>query len=132
MIWIAIAIHLILSAGLLYASWQVWMLKKTLSATVNTIDGWTEACQDGLQVSSPSLEVARDGVIAVRKQYQAVEIKLEKFRELLSILNRGVSFVSSRWKQARKGSSSSPNNKLINKSSGRKSSRSKNNVKRRR
>jgi hypothetical protein len=58
MIWIVIAIQLTLSAGLLWAAWQVWMFKKALIATVKTVDGWTKACQNGLQVSSPSLDIA--------------------------------------------------------------------------
>ena len=128
MIWIAIAIQLILSAGLLWATWQVWMLRKTLCATVNTINGWTKICEDGLQVSSPGLEVARDGVGMARKQYQALQGKLGKVRSLLAVLGRGVSFVGRIWQQAGKGLS----NSVSNKSSGSKSSGSKHNVKRRR
>lgn len=127
MIWIAIAIHLILSAGLLWASWQIWMFRNALKATVITVDGWTEACQNGLQVASPSLEMTRDGVGATKEQYQALQAQLERIRKLLSVLGRGVSFLGSRWKQSRQGSSNS-----FNKSSGIRSSGSKHNVKRRR
>jgi hypothetical protein len=144
MIWIAIAIQLILSAGLLYASWQVLMLRNTLKATVKTVDGWTEACENSLQVSTPSLEVTRDGVDTARKQYQILQSQLEKIRKLLSVLARGVSFLGSRWQQSRKsakGASNSlnnrPNGKSTKRSSGSKSSGSKSsgsnhNVKRRR
>lgn len=135
MIWIAIAIQLILSAGLLWASWQVWMLRNTLKATVKTVDGWTEACENSLQVSTPSLEVARGGVDMAREKYQILQSQLEKVRKLLSVLTRGVSFLGSRWQQSRKsakGTSNSSNNRSTKKSSGRKSSGSKHNVKRRR
>ena len=132
MIWIAIAIQLILSAGLLWASWQVLMLRKALKATVNTIDGWTENCQNALQGSSPSLEVALDGVGAARKQYQVLQVQSVKIRKLLSVFGRGVSFVSSRWKQVRQAWSNPSNNKSSTKSSGSRLSRSRNNVKRRR
>ncbi len=132
MIWIAIAIQLILSAGLLWAAWQIWMLKKALTATVKTVDGWTEACQNGLQVSSPSLEVARGGVGSLREQYQKLQTQLERIRKLLSVLGRGVSFLGSRWQKSSKGSSNSLNNKSSNRSSGSRSSGSKHNVKRRR
>ncbi len=127
MIWIAIAIHLILSAGLLWASWQIWMFRNALKATVITVDGWTEACQNGLQVASPSLEMTREGVGATKEQYQALQAQLERIRKLLSVLGRGVSFLGSRWKQSRQGSSNS-----FSKSSGIRSSGSKHNVKRRR
>jgi hypothetical protein len=134
MIWIAIATHLLLSAGLLWASWQVWAFRMALRETVETVDGWTEACENGLQVSTPSLVVTRGGVGATRKQYQLLQNQVEKIRQLLSILSRGVSFLGSRWQQARKGLKVSPNslNKKTNgKSSDGKSSGSKNNVKRR-
>jgi len=127
MIWIAITLQLILSAGLLWAAWQVWLLKKALTATVKTVDGWTEACQNGLQVSSPSLEIARGGVGSLREQYQKLQMQLERIRKLLSVLGRGVSFLGSRWQKSGKCSSNS-----LNKSSGSRSSGSKHNVKRRR
>ena len=135
MIWIAIAIQLILSVGLLWASWQVWILRSALQSTVKTVDGWTEACENGLQGSTPSLEVTRGGVDTARKQYQILQNQLEKIRKLLSVLVRGVSFVGSRWQQSRKLASKGAANSLNNKnkgSSGSKSSGSKNNVKRRR
>jgi hypothetical protein len=140
MIWIAIAIQLILSAGLLWAAVQVWMLRKALQATVETVDGWTEACENGLQVSTPSLEVAREGVGATRQQYQLLQAQLDKIRKLLSVVGRGVSFLGSRWQKSRKGSSKS-SSKISSKSSSskispnslsNKSSGSKHNVKRRR
>ena len=132
MIWIAIAIQLILSAGLLWASWQVWKLRKALKATVLTVDGWTKACENGLEGSSPSIDVARDGIGSARKQYQTLQNQSVKIRKLVSMLGRGVSFVSNRWKQVRQGRSNSSNNKSSSKSSGSRLSRSKNNVKRRR
>ncbi len=132
MIWIAIAIQLILSAGLLWMSWQVWQFRNALIETVKTVDDWTRTCEDGLQVSSPSLEVARGGVGATRKQYQILQGKLEKIQGLLSVVGRGVSFLGSRWQQYRKGSSNSLNNKSSKKLSGNRLSRSRDNVKRRR
>lgn len=132
MIWIVIAIQLTLSAGLLWLSWQVWMFKKALTATVKTVDGWTEACQNGLQVSSPSLEIARGGVGSLREQYQDLQMQLERIRKLLSVLGRGVSFLGSRWQKSSKGASNSLISKSSNRSSGSRSSGSKHNVKRRR
>ena len=139
MIWIAIALQLILSVGLLWASWQVWMFRNALQSTVKTVDGWTEACENGLQGSTPGLEVARGGVGIVREQYQVLHSQLEKIRKLLSVLARGVSFLGSRWQQSRKSASKGVSNSLNKpvvksnkKSSGSKSSGSKHNVKRRR
>lgn len=136
MIWIAIAIHLILSAGLLWASWQVWKLRYALKETVKSVDGWRSACENGLQISSPSLEVARIGVGSTRKQYQSLQSQLEKIRQLLSAVGRGVSFLGSWWQQSRKTSSKSASNSINNKSSKKssssKSSGSSHNVKRRR
>jgi hypothetical protein len=139
MIWIAIAIQLILSAGLLWASWQVWLLRNALQSTVKTVDGWTEACENGLQVSTPNLEVARGGVGTAREQYQILQNQLEKIRKLLSVLVRGVSFLGSRWQKSRKGAPKGVPNSLNNKPNGKnkgssvsKSSGSKHNVKRRR
>jgi hypothetical protein len=136
MIWIAIAIQLILSAGLLWAAWQVWMFRNALKATVKTVDSWTKACEDGLQTSTPSLEVARSGVGLTRKQYQILQAQLEKIRKLLSVLSRGVSFLGSRWQKSSKSASTSVNSKSSkkssNKSSDSRSIGSKHNVKRRR
>jgi len=127
MIWIAIATQLILSAFLLWASWQVWMLRKSLKATVQTVDGWTEACHNGLQGSNPSLKIARVGVGSTRKQYQILQSQLVKFQNLVSVLTRGVSFVRNRWQKFRKGSLKGGTDSL-----NYKSSRIKQNVKRRR
>lgn len=127
MIWIVIVIQLIISAGLLYASWQVWLLKRSLSATVETVDGWTEACENGLRGSNPGLAITREGVGSARKQYQILQNQLAKIRNSLSFLARGVSFVSSRWRQSRKSSSRTSANSSTKKSSGIKQ-----NVKRRR
>jgi hypothetical protein len=136
MIWIAIAIQLMLSVGLLWTAWQVWMLRKALQETVIAVDDWTAICQNGLNISSPSLEVARGGVGDFKKQYQSLQVQLERIRKLLSMLVRGVSFLGSRWQQPRKGSSNPLNNKSSNrssnKSSGIRSLGSKHNVKRRR
>jgi len=130
MIWIAIAIQLILSAGLLWATWQVLLLRHVLLETVKTVDDWNNACENGLKVSSPSLEIARDGVGSLRRQYQILQIQLEKISKLLSVLGRGVSFVGSRWNNSRKGSFHSLNNPSNN-SSGHRSPRSQHHVKRR-
>lgn len=132
MIWIAIAIQLLLSAGLLWATWQIWMLKNALTATIKTVDGWTSACQNGLQVSSPNIDVARDSVVDLRSQYQSLQIRLERIQNLVSMLGRGVSFLGSRWRKSGKGVSNPLNNKSNYKSSGSRSSGSKHNVKRRR
>jgi hypothetical protein len=132
MIWIVIATQLLLSAGLLWASWQMWMLRSALKATVKTVDGWTEACENSLEVSTPSLEVARGGVDTTRKQYQLLQDQVEKIRQLLSILARGVSFVGSRWQQSRKNMKGSTSNSSSNKSRSGRASGSKHNVKRRR
>ncbi|MDX2257110.1 MAG: hypothetical protein NW214_16485 [Pseudanabaenaceae cyanobacterium bins.39] len=118
MVWIAIAIQVVLSMGLLWAAWQLWMFRNALLATVETVDGWTKACEDGLQVSSPSLEIARNGVETTRASYQALQDRLERLRNLWSMLGRGVSFLRSRWQSHRR-------------SAGSRSSRSKQNVKRR-
>lgn len=135
MIWIAIAIQLILSLGLLWASWQVWILRSTLQSAVETVDGWTEVCENGLQGSTPNLEVTRGGVGTARKQYEILQSQLEKIRNILSVLARGVSFLGSRWQQSRKVAAKGASNSLNNKnkgSSGSKLSGSKHNVKRRR
>ncbi|MFM7887426.1 MAG: hypothetical protein ACKPCM_12210 [Pseudanabaena sp.] len=92
----------------------------------------TEACQNGLQVSSPSLEIARGGVGSLREQYQDLQMQLERIRKLLSVLGRGVSFLGSRWQKSSKGASNSLISKSSNRSSGSRSSGSKHNVKRRR
>lgn len=131
MIWIAIATQLLLSAGLLWASWQMWMFRNALKSTVKTVDGWTKACENGLQVSTPSLDTARGGVSATRKQYQLLQNQVEKIRQLLSILSRGVSFVGSRWQQSRKNMKGSTPNSSSNKSRSGRTSGSKHNVKRR-
>lgn len=127
MIWIAIAIQLLLSTFLLWATWQVWLLRKALQATVETVDGWTEACHNGLQASNPNLKLARGGIGSARKQYQILQSQLAKFQNLLSMLVRGVSFVRNRWQKSRKGSLKSGADSL-----NYKSSRIKKNVKRRR
>jgi hypothetical protein len=99
MIWIAIAIHFIISVGLLWASWQVWLLRNSLKETVVTIDSWTEACESGLQSSTPNIKMSRQGVGAAKSQYQSLQGQLEKTRKWLSLLGRGVSFLGSRWRK---------------------------------
>jgi hypothetical protein len=132
MIWIAITIQLILSAGLLWATWQIWMFRHTLKATIKTVDSWTKYCENGLQVSTPSLEVARGGVDMTRRKYQTLQMQLEKVRQLFSVLSRGVSFLGSRWQKSSKSASASVTNQSSNKSSDSRSTGSQHNVKRRR
>lgn len=80
------------------------------------MDSWTEACESGLQFSTPSLEISRQGVGAVKSQYQALQEQLEKIRKLLSVLGRGVSFVGGRWRK-----SNNKSNNMSGKSVGRSS-----------
>ena len=127
MIWIAIAIQFLLSTFLLWATWQIWLLRKSLEETVQTVDGWTEACLGGLQHSNPGLNLARGGIGSARKQYQTLQSQLVKFQNLLSVLVLGVSFVGNRWQKFRKGSLKGGTDSL-----NYKSSRMKQNVKRRR
>lgn len=116
MIWIAISIHFIISLGLLLTSWQVWLLRNSLQETVVTIDSWTEACESGLQGSTPSIDMSRQGVGAAKSQYKSLQGQLEKIRKWLSLLGRGVSFVGSRWRRL----NNMPNQGSVSRSSGSK------------
>jgi hypothetical protein len=88
MVWIVITIHLLLSLGLLWATWQVWQLRLVLAAVANSVNGYAKACQQGLSVSPPAILTAKKGAAAAKIQYKVLLPQIQRVQLILSIVNR--------------------------------------------
>jgi len=100
MVWIVVTIHLFLSLGLLWATWQVWQLRLVLAAVADSINGYAQACENGLSVSPPAILIAQKGAASAKIQYKALLPQIQRVQMILSIAARvqslGKSFGKSR------------------------------------
>ncbi|MFN3925889.1 MAG: hypothetical protein ACK4QL_00890 [Pseudanabaenaceae cyanobacterium] len=88
MVWTVITIHLLLSAGLLWLAWQLWLLRGAFVATVKAVDSWTIACQNGLAPAPAVILLARQGAQQVRTKYRAIVQQLSKIYGILQTVQR--------------------------------------------
>jgi hypothetical protein len=88
MIWIVITINLLLSVGLLWATWRIWLLRSAFLATVKKVDGWEAACHNGLSVSPPKIAIGQKGALATKQKYQSLVRQLQRVQTILSIFSR--------------------------------------------
>ncbi|MEE3715269.1 hypothetical protein V2H45_00760 [Tumidithrix elongata RA019] len=102
MIWIVITINLLLSAGLLWATRQIWLLRSAFIATVRKVDGWEAACHKGLSVSPPAIMTGQKGATAAKQKYQALVAQLQKVEMVLFAFSRFQTTVKGLWSRPRK------------------------------
>lgn len=88
MIWTVITIHILISIGLLWASWQAWQLRLVLSAVATTVNGYAKACQDGLSIAPPAILIAQKAAATTRVQYRDLLPQIQRIQMVLSIVNR--------------------------------------------
>ncbi len=88
MVWIVVTIHLLISLGLLWASWQAWQLKRVLSNVATTVNGYTRACEQGLAVSPTAILIAQSGAEAAKTKYRNLLPQIERVQLILTIVNR--------------------------------------------
>ncbi len=96
MVWIVVTIHLLLSLGLLWASWQAWQLRLVLNSVANSVNGYARACQEGLSVSPPAILIAQKGAAGAKVQYRNLLPQIKKVQLVLSIVSRVQSLGKSR------------------------------------
>ena len=85
MVWIVIAIHLILSLGLLWATWQVWHLRLTLANVAKNVDGYAEKCQRGLSVAPPAILIGQKGAGKLKQKYKDLLPQLQRLQMFLGL-----------------------------------------------
>ncbi|AFY72619.1 hypothetical protein Syn7502_00459 [Synechococcus sp. PCC 7502] len=88
MVWIVVTIHLLLSLGLLWASWQAWQLRVVLNSVANTVNGYARACEQGLSVSPPAILIAQQGAAVAKVQYKNLLPQIKRVQLILSIVSR--------------------------------------------
>ncbi len=88
MVWIVVTIHLLLSLGLLWASWQAWQLRLVLNSVASKVNGYARACEQGLSVSPPAILIAQTGAAAAKVQYRNLLPQIKRVQLILSIVNR--------------------------------------------
>jgi hypothetical protein len=96
MVWIVVTIHLLLSFGLLWATWQAWQLRLVLSSVANTVNGYAKACEQGLSVSPPAILVGQKGAASAKVTYRNLLPQIKRVQLVLSIVNRVQSLGKSR------------------------------------
>jgi len=96
MVWIVVTIHLLLSFGLLWATWQAWQLRLVLNSVANTVNGYAKACEQGLSVSPPAILVGQQGASVAKIKYKNLLPQIKRVQLLLSIVNRVQSLGKSR------------------------------------
>ncbi len=85
MVWIVVAIHLILSLGLLWATWQVWHLRLTLANVAKSVDGYAEKCQRGLSVAPPAILLGQKGAGKLKQKYRDLLPQLQRLQMFLGL-----------------------------------------------
>jgi len=88
MVWAVIIVNCLLSLGLLWLAWQVWLLRRAFVATVRAVDGWTIACQNGLAPTPSAIMQVQHSLKAARASYQAIAQKLQKIYSVLLTVQR--------------------------------------------
>jgi hypothetical protein len=88
MVWIVVTIHLLLSLGLLWASWQAWKLRLVLNSVAITVNGYAKACEQGLSVSPPAILIAQTGAAAARVKYKDLLPQIKRVQLIVSIISR--------------------------------------------
>lgn len=100
MVWIVVTIHLLLSLGLLWATWQVWQLRLTLASVANSVNGYAKACEQGLSGAPSAILVAQKGAEVAQEKYKALLPQIRRIQSILSIIGRvqslGKNFIKSR------------------------------------
>jgi hypothetical protein len=93
MVWIVVTINLLLSLGLIWATWQVWQLRTVLAAASDSIDGWATASQRGLSVSPPAISIVQKGAGALKEKYWAFLPQIQRIQMFLFTLGRVQSLI---------------------------------------
>jgi hypothetical protein len=88
MVWIVVTIHLLLSLGLLWASWQAWQLRLVLNSVAIAVNGYARACEQGLSVSPPAILIAQKGAATAKIKYKDLLPQIKRVQLILSIVNR--------------------------------------------
>jgi hypothetical protein len=85
MVWIVVAIHVVLSLGLLLAAWKVWQLRLTLASVARSVDGYAESCQKGLSVAPPAILRAQQSAGQLKGKYTELLPQLQRLQMFLGI-----------------------------------------------
>jgi hypothetical protein len=88
MVWAVITINCLLSLGLVWLAWQMWLLRRAFVATVRAVDGWTLACQNGLAPAPSAIMQVQRSAHAATATYRATAQKLQKIYSLLLTVQR--------------------------------------------
>jgi hypothetical protein len=97
MIWIVITINLLLSAGLLWATRKIWLLRSTFIATVRKVDGWEASCHNGLSGSPPKIIKGQKSALVAKQKYESLLGQLQKIQMILSVFSRFQGTVKGLW-----------------------------------
>ncbi len=93
MLWTVIIVHIVLSASLLWATWQVWLLRSAFIATVVSVDSWNTACEQ-LVFALPGIFQAQQAGGAARQGLGKVQAQWQRILGFLSLLKQVQSFLS--------------------------------------
>jgi hypothetical protein len=83
-----IAIHLVLSCGLLWLAWQMWQLRRSFVATVKAVDSWTIACQSGLGDAPAAILKAKQGAKMAKGSYAGIAQQISQIYGILQTVQR--------------------------------------------
>ena len=88
MVWAVVITNCLLSVGLLWLAWQMWLLRRAFVATVRAVDSWTIACQNGLAPAPSAIIQVQRSVKSAGVRYQAIAQKLQKIYSVLLTVQR--------------------------------------------
>jgi hypothetical protein len=88
MVWAVIIANCLLSLGLLWLAWQMWLLRRAFVATVRAVDGWNIACQNGLAPAPSAIMQVQRSAKSAGDNYQAIAQKLQKIYSVLLTVQR--------------------------------------------
>jgi hypothetical protein len=89
MVTTVIIINLLISVICLYAAWQIWQLRRTLSQVANALTDYERNTHSVLYGAPVGILQGQKGVRQLRQQYQKLGLQLQKVQQILGLVSLG-------------------------------------------
>ncbi|NJK33473.1 MAG: hypothetical protein HC919_00100 [Oscillatoriales cyanobacterium SM2_2_1] len=91
-LWTVIIIQILLSVGLFWATWQIWLLRSAFVATVVSVESWNTACEQ-LALAPPVIAQTQMAGRAARQNLGAAQAQWQRVVGILALIRQFQSFL---------------------------------------